>query len=97
MIPLLSGKAFADFTPAEYHAYVRSLYLAPLVPKPPAEYSVRLNAKLNPVITVRRKPKWLTSAEVAEIAAEISWPLQALWSHLLKKKIELRVPKRGHK
>jgi len=91
-IPLLSPKPFAEFTPEEYQAYIRSLYIEPPKPPPPADFSARLNAKGNPVITVRRKPKWLTSAEVDVIACELGLPLQQVWVLLLKRKIELKVP-----
>lgn len=95
MIPLLAPKPFADFSPAEFKTYVTSLYVAPPPPPVKADYSVRLNAKGNPVLTVRREPKWLSPEEVSAAAAEISWNYQALWCHILKaKKIELRVPKR---
>ncbi len=89
----LSPKPFAAYSPAEFKAYVTSLYVEPLKAAPPADFSFRLNAKGNPVLTVRRQPKWLTSEEVAHVAGEISWPLQRLWLHILKgKKIEIRIP-----
>jgi hypothetical protein len=96
-VPLLSPRAFSEYSAAEFLTHVRTLYVEPVRAAPPAEYSVRLNAKLNPVITIRRKPKWLTSAEVGAIAEELSWSLQKLWLHLLKKKVELRVPKKVRK
>ncbi len=92
MTPLLSPKAFAEYSAEEYQAYVRSLYVEPERPAPLAEYAVRLNAKGNPVLTVRRKPKWLTSAEVASAATDINWPLQKLWLHIRRKKIDIRTP-----
>ncbi len=91
MIPFLSPRAFADFTPDTFMLYIKSLYIAPPVKAPPAEYSVRLNAKGNPVITIRRKPKYVTSAEVNAIAADLGQPLQSVWMILLKRKIEIRV------
>lgn len=93
-IPLIAPKPFADFTPAEFHAYVRSLYREPEKAAPPAEFSARLNAKGNPVITVRRKPKWLSAQEVSTIATDLGLPLQACWLMIVKRKIEIRVPKR---
>ncbi len=92
MIPLLSPKAFADYSPEEYLTYVRSLYVEPPKPAPLAEYAVRLNAKGTPVITVRRKPKHLTSAEVQSIAEELGLSLQFCWLMILKKKISIKVP-----
>lgn len=94
---LLSPKPFADYAAGEFHDYVRTLYREPPKAEPLAEFSVRLNSKLNPVITIRRDPKFLTSAEVSSIAADISWPLQRLWLHIAKKKIEIQVPKKKRK
>jgi hypothetical protein len=92
-IPLLSPRAFVDYTAETFHHYVKSLYVEPPKPAPLAEYAVRLNAKGNPVLTVRRKPKYLTSDEVQSIATELGFTLQKLWIHITKaKKIEIRVP-----
>lgn len=93
MIPLLSPKPLSEYSPEEYLAYVRTLYVEPERAAPPADFSVRLNKQSNPVITVRRKPKWLIPSEVSAIATELGWPLQKLWLHLLKKKIIINVPK----
>jgi hypothetical protein len=92
MTPLLSPKPFAAFTPSEFKAYVSSLYIEPPKPAPPAEFSVRTNAKGNPVLTVRREPKWLTSEEVASAAEQLGWSLQKMWLHVLKKKIAICIP-----
>ena len=97
MYPLLSPKPFADFSPAEYKAYVVSFYKEPPKAAPPAEYSVSVNAKGNPVIRVRREPKWLTSGEVSELAEEAGLTLQQMWSAVLSRKIEIKVPRREHK
>ena len=83
-IPLLAPRALAEFSPEEFHAYVRSLYVMPPVPLPKADWSVRLNAKGNPVLTVRRAPKYLTPDEVRAVATEIGWTLQATWVHIIK-------------
>ena len=89
---LLSPKPFQYYSLEEFLAYVRTLYIEPEKAAPPAEWSVRLNAKNNPVITVRRKPKWLRPEEVRKIAEVIGWEFQKTWIHVLKKKIEIRVP-----
>ncbi len=92
MIPLLAPKALIDFAPQEFHEYVKSLYIEPPKAVPPAEYSVTLNAKGNPVIRIRREPKWLTSAEVSLIANDIGWDYQRLWMHIRGKKIDIKLP-----
>lgn len=92
-IPLLSPKPFADYTPEEYQAYVTSLHKLPVPKKSakkkavPKDVTVRLNAKGTPVITIKRKPKYVTHAEADALAAELKWTRQALWAHLRKKKI----------
>lgn len=92
MIPLLSPKPFAEYGAEEYQNYIRSLYQEPPKAAPPAEFAVRLNAKGNPVLTVRRDPKWLSSAEVQIIAQELGWSLQHTWLHVVKKKVAIRTP-----
>ncbi len=89
---LLAPHPFADYTAESYVAYVRTLYVEPPKAKPPAEYSVRTNAKGGLVIRVTRTPKYLTSDEVTQLAAEVGLPLQAMWYSLRKRKIEIRVP-----
>lgn len=95
MIPLLSPKPFAEYSPQEYKDYVISLYREPEKAAPPAAFTVWVNKKGTPVIRFNRKEKFLTSAEVGEIAAELGWTLQATWVMLRKKKtIEIRLPER---
>jgi len=94
VIPLISPKPFSEFTAAEYHAYVRSLYQAPPEKKAPAEVAVRLNDKGNPVVTVRRDPKTISHTEAEQIAAELGWTLQDTWLMLRKKKITITVPRK---
>lgn len=88
-IPLLA-RSFAEHTPESWQAYVRSLYVDPPVPEPPAEFTVRLNAKGTPVITIRRLPKFLRRAEVDQIALAAGWTKQDTWNYVCKKKIEVR-------
>jgi hypothetical protein len=92
MIPLLSPCPFADYTPESYHRYVKSLYIEPPAKPIPAEFSVRLNEKGNPVITVRRDPKVLSREEVEQIAAHLGKPLQEIWLLVRKRKIAITVP-----
>jgi hypothetical protein len=91
MIPLLSPKVFSEFTPEEFRDYVTSLYQEPERATPPANYNVRVNRKGTPVIRVNRSPKFLTQAEVTDIAQQINWSYQKLWLHLRKKKMEIKV------
>ena len=92
MIPLLSPKPFSEYSAVDFHAYVRSLYVAPPEKKPPAEWSVRLNDKGTPVVTVRRTPKVLSREEAEAMAKELGWTLQDTWLMLLSKKIRVTVP-----
>ena len=90
MIPLLSPLPFADFTPASFKEYVTSLYIEPERPAPLAEVTVRLNKKGNPVITVRREPKYVTAVEVDKMAKESNFTLQKMWLEVRKRNIEVR-------
>lgn len=94
MIPLLSPKALADYSPEEFQQYIRSLYVAPAERKIPVEVSISLNKKGTPVLRISREPKFLLASEVTALAAEIGWPLQALWINCLKKKITIKLPER---
>lgn len=91
-IPLLSPKAFADYSAAEFKEYVCSLYVAPPEPPVKAEYAVRLNKKGNLVLTVRRDPKWLSTSEVGDIASEVGWTLQATWLAVRKRDVRIEIP-----
>lgn len=90
-IPLLSPKPFAQFTAQEYHSYIQTLYREPPKAEPPADFTVRLNAKGNPVIRINRKPKFLTAKEIKLIAEQLGWKQQTLWLHIVKKKIEIKI------
>lgn len=90
MIPLLSPKSFAEYSPEEYVAYVRTLYIEPEKPPPPKDFTVSVNKKGNPVFRISRKPKFLMKAEVTQIALDIGWPLMKTWLHVMGKKIEIR-------
>lgn len=91
-VPLLSPKPLALFEPQEFHDYVRGLYEEPVRAKPPAEFSVSLNAKGNPVIRVRREPKWLLNTEVEALAEAIGWTSQRMWLAVRAREIEIRIP-----
>lgn len=90
VIPLISPRPFSEFSPQEFHEYVKSLHQEPERAAPPAEFTVRLNAKGNPVITIRREPKFLNADEVDSAAVQAGWTKQRMWLHVLKKKIPVR-------
>lgn len=92
-IPLLSPRPFAVYSAQEYHTYIRSLYRTPAeaAGKPePREFSFRRNDKGNPVITIRRKPKYLTKAEVNLCALELGMPQNEMWVYLRDRDVEIR-------
>ena len=95
MIPLLSPHPFAEFTAESYHAYIKSLYREPERAAPPAEFSLRLNKKGTPVITVRRSPKWLSFPEALTLSKEHGINYQELVTLIKKRKIELRRKQAG--
>jgi hypothetical protein len=94
---LLSPRPFAEFNPEEYKIHVRSLYYRPVkkvrVAKKPATYSCRVTPKGSLSITVRRKPKFLTHAEVAEIETKTGRPANEIATYLTKRKIPIESPK----
>jgi hypothetical protein len=81
-IPLLSGRSLSEFRPLEFLEYVKSLNgtqghkrLAKMkAKKSPKEFSWSLNKKGTLLLRVRRSPKFLTRAEIAQIAAESGVP-----------------------
>lgn len=91
MTPLRSPKPFAQYSPEEYKQYIESLHIKPVEKLPPAEWAVRLNAKGTPVITVRRKPKWITFTEARLMSKEVKFTYQEILTQLRKKKIEVRL------
>lgn len=90
MIPLLSKKALAEYTPEEYKAYIESLYQEPERAAPPKEVSASLNKKGTLTIRINRDPKYITSKEVDALAEELSWTKQKTWLEVRRRKIEVR-------
>lgn len=88
-VPLLSPKQFADFSPPEFHAYVKSLYREP-ERKEPSPYSAYLNKKGTLVLRVSRKPKLLLTKEVDQIALAVGWKKQQTWLAIRQKGIEVK-------
>lgn len=91
-IPLLSGRDLKDFTPAEFKAYVRSLYLkrepkrtaTKKKPKPPFKWSLTRSGKIS--IKVNREPKFLSPEEVDLIAKESAQPANEVWLYVLDRR-----------
>lgn len=92
-IPYLSPKAFDEYAPEEYRGYVKSLYRKRSARRTP---SVKLKkvkppfvaklGKRGPLITVNRKPKWLSREEIDSIAKDLGLPLNEVWLCVLKKR-----------
>ena len=93
MIPLLSVKAFNEFTPAEFKAHVKLLFFKK--EKKGAEIKVKKpftwnrNKKGTLILRVNRKPKWITEEEFTQIAHESGEPLNLLFLMLKKKEVEV--------
>jgi len=91
-IPLLSPCAFELFTAEAFKVYVRGLNTprrvkrTAAVKKTPPPFAWRVNAKGTLVITIRRKPKWLTRAEVDGIAAAAKIDSRLVWLKVMAKK-----------
>lgn len=89
-IPLLSPKSLGEFTPEEFHAYVRSLnYVKPKKSKvkgvkaPPKEVTWSITKKGTLTVRIKRDPKWLTREEVETIARDSGKPLNQVWLKLV--------------
>lgn len=70
-LPFRSGKPLMEFTPEEYHEFIRAKHQLPVSKSgaPALPLSFRRNDKGTPIITVRgRKPKWATRDEVRALA-----------------------------
>lgn len=87
--PLLSGKAFADFTPEQYHKYVSSLYKEP---ERTVLADFRASRSVKGVLTIKinRKPEFLTQTEVDQIAKDVGLTKQEAWFAVRKRGFEVR-------
>lgn len=87
--PTIAPKSLKQFGEQEFRNYVKSLYQEPIKvePKP---YSVSINKKGNPVITVRRKPKWVSLEECEAIALKCKVLKEEVVSWMKKRKIEVK-------
>jgi len=90
-IPLLAPKSIYDYDPAEYMAYVESLYRDHRKPKViKREFLASKTKKGTVVIRISRKPKWITRDEIDILAAELAMPKSDMFLLVLKRKIEIK-------
>lgn len=89
-IPLLSGKPFSAFTVIEFKAHVVSLYnrITPVIKiKPPKpDFVWKLTPKGALSIKLNRKEKYLTPAEIDQIAMESKIEKRLVWLKILGKR-----------
>ena len=90
-IPLISPKHITEFTPSEYHEYIKNLWIDPNKDKPAPKYvSFRRNDKGTPIVTVRsRKPKYVTTEEFLELCFESEMKQSEMFLFLKSKKVHL--------
>jgi hypothetical protein len=95
-IPLLSQKPLDEFSPEDYHAYVRSMFNKPpkkertvriKKPKPPFVWSLTPKGALS--LRFNRKPKYLTALELNQISFESGFPLDEVTAKAAKLKVEI--------
>lgn len=93
-IKLLSGAHISEFTPEMYHAYIRTLYHKPepKAKKPKKTFIIKLTKTGKVSLQVRRDPKWITRAEIEQLAKESGIEERLIYLKLNDKKrpIELR-------
>jgi len=96
---ILAPKFLGQYSPLEYHEYVKGLHSLlkppPKTGKAPArDISFRRNRKGTPIITIRnRDPKYITLDEFKEIRLELELPINVLDLILRKRKIPILDPK----
>lgn len=87
---ILAPQSVFSFSAELFRQYVCSLYSV-RTEEGAKEYTARRNAKGTFLITIRRKPKSLTEAEVLEIAADASLSVSAeeVRAYCASKKIKI--------
>lgn len=81
-VPLLSGQPFSSYSPEGFRTYIKSLYFK-RAPKKSAKkkerpgFSVRLSKKGTLTVTTRRRPKYVTPAEL--VALEGKYPANVVF------------------
>lgn len=93
---LLSPKALKDFSPQAFMSYIRSLEIIP-PKKEPKWLSFTRNKKGTPIITCRRKPKWVLKSEIEALAKEHGIPQNEMWEMFRKRKIDIRSTEQSDK
>lgn len=76
--PLISSKPLVDFLPAEYQQFVKDMKIIK-VKEEPVWCSFRVNNKGTPILTIRRKPKWILKSEIESLAKEHKFDVAALY------------------
>lgn len=88
-IPLLSPKPLWDFTEDEFMNHVRSLKIEP-ERREPKPYSATFTRTGSIMIRINRVPKFLSEAEVQDIAKHLNRTVDDVRAYTIKKKIEVR-------
>lgn len=93
-------RSFWDYSAKEFHDYITSLYddsysrgkqeAKAESEKRSRDFSIRFNDAGNPVITVKRKPKYLTKKEILTLCEESGKKESQIWMWLRERKIEIR-------
>jgi tRNA G26 N,N-dimethylase Trm1 len=81
---LLSPKVFAEYTPEEYHSYIKSLHKVReyvSTKKEQKDLKVRAKRKKDGTLSIvtKRSPPYVTEKEIEKISAESSIPQSELF------------------
>jgi len=90
--PPIGTRPFQELTPQEFRDYVIGLYEEVKkkdIGKKALPYNLRFNEKGTMIITVRRKPKQLTYAEIEQLSSEKEVPINRIWNYCKKKEISI--------
>jgi len=90
--PPICTRPFQEHSPESFREHILGLYEEVRKKdlkkqKPP--YNLRFNAKGTMIITVRRKPKSLTLAELEILSSEKDVPINRIWNYCKKKGIQI--------
>lgn len=99
--PLIAPKSIWQYSELEYRNYIkdlRSIYkdleekrklkrTPSKAPQLVSGISLRFNAKGTPVLTIRRKPQYITKQEIIVLAKDIGLAQNILWQIVRKRKI----------
>lgn len=76
--PMLAPKPLNEFTPTEFQEFVRSMKIVKVKAEPVA-VTFRLNKKGTPILTIRRKPRYILRNEIDALAAKHKFDVAALF------------------